>query len=362
MTAKVNVTVGLPTEWDDLVTGAPPSVSRRWMALGADRLGAEFRTFALHSANGIVAAVGGVPLVGRHPSPRVDPYAILSGRSAELGLISKGPHPWSGLAVGDVLPTLLLMYPNYDCYPVGSGADDPQVAESLVSGIRAWCLHEGLVSISLLYAGDRATSLLGALRGAGAAIAPMTETCILDVTWPDLDGYIRSLPATWRGSVRKELARISDNGVRLEVEDLDIAEPELLALRGNLVAKYGGIPSREKDTNVIAHVRTHFSTDEVSLYTARFDDRLLNFALMLRDGSTWTAFMTGSDYEDPRSRYGYFAVTYYQPAAAAPVLGIDRIIYGSGSWEAKRLRGCRMEPLWAASLRLSDGPMGSGRI
>jgi uncharacterized protein len=361
VTGKFEVTVGLPTEWDDLVAGAPPSVSRRWIALGADRLGADLRIFALRSADGIVAAVGGVPLVERHPSPRVDPYAILSGRSSELGLIPDGPHPWSGLAVGDVLPTLLLMYPNYDSYPVGSGANDPLVAERLVSDVQAWCLDEGLMSISLLYAGDRAAALLNALRRAGATVALMTDTCILDVTWPDLDGYIHTLPARWRGSVRKELARMSDSGVRLGVEDLDIAEPEVLALRGNLVAKYGGNPSPEKGAHAIAQVRTYFSADEVRLFTARSDDRLLNFALMLKDGSTWTAFMTGSDYADPRSRYGYFAVTYYQPAAAASALGIERIIYGLGSWEAKRLRGCRMEPLWAASLRLNEGPSGGGR-
>lgn len=355
MTGKFEVVVGLPAEWDDLVTGAPPSVSRRWMALGADRLGTELRIFALHSASRIVAAVGGVPLGERHPSPRVDPYTILSGKSRELGLIPDGPHPWSGLEARDVLPTLLLMYPNYDAYPVGSAADDPRAADRLVSDIQAWCRDQGLVSISLLYAGDRATSLLNALRGVGAAVVPMTCTCILDVTWPDLDGYIHTLPASWRGSVRKELTRIADSEVRLGVENLDTAEPEVLVLRSKLVAKYGGTPEPEKYAQLIAQVRSYFSADEVRLFTARSDDRLLNFALMLKDGYTWTAHMTGSDYEDPRSRYGYFAVTYYQPAAAAPALGIERIIYGLGSWEAKRLRGCRVEPLWAASLRLSDG-------
>jgi hypothetical protein len=41
---------------------------------------------------------------------------------------------------------------------------------------------------------------------------------------------------------------------------------------------------------------------------------------------------------------------FYLPAMLAPARGVTQIDYGLGSWEAKRLRGCELTPLYASVL------------
>jgi hypothetical protein len=322
------------------------------MALTLDRFRDGYRTFALREEGRTLVALGGTVLAEPLAAARVDPYQILSGRSAELGLIPAGPHPWRDLPVREVLPSVLFMYPNYATFPVGPAAADPVVLAELVRRLRRWGRSTGCSSLSFLYLTEATAPFLAALAGAGAQVVPLSETCVLDVGWTDFDGYLATLASKRRVVVRRELRGLADRSVVVGEEPLEDAAGELVRLRCSLVAKYGGVPSPAREERLLGLVRLYFRPEETVLVTARRAGALLGFMLFLREGDQWNALLAGADHGDPGSRFTYFATAFYHPAAIAPRCGIRRIHYGLGSWEAKTLRGCRRAAMWAAEIRL----------
>jgi hypothetical protein len=349
---------GLPTEWDQLVESAPPSVSRRWMDLALDRFPGGYLVFTLCSGARPVAALGGTVVPSPLPNPRIDPYHVLSGRSAPLGLAAEGPHPWRGMRPEAVLPCCLLMYPNYDLFPVGELAHDPETVRSLVRGLRGWAAAEGLSSLVFLYLTAEGHPLAEVLRDEGASVIPLAATCSMTVSWTGFAGYLSSLQSKRRVTVRHELRSLAERGIEVGDEELaatDSALAELLRLRAKLVTKYGAQPAPDRDRRLLARVQAGFRPDETRVMTARRDGKLLGFTLFAQDGPSWTALLTGADYDDPDYRLTYFATAFYRPAALAPERGVRRISYGLGSWEAKRLRGCELTPLYAGVLAIGGG-------
>jgi hypothetical protein len=357
VTVSLHVCDALPADWDDVVRAEPPSVSRRWITLAMDRFPAGYSTFVLRAGQTALAALGGTVATSPLASQWIDPYRIFTGQAAQYGLITAGPHPWRGLPAAAVFPCALFMYPNYDLFPVGNAAADPDVLDSFVRRLRDWGRHSGLASLTFLYITAGGTPLIDALRRAGAQIASMTDSCSLDVSWNDFDGYLRMLPSRGRKMVRRELHRLAEQGVVLAEEDLDQVAADALRLRGKLLVKYGSAAAPERDTRMLAKLRALFRPAEICVVTARRAGRLLGFVLLVQDGDCWTGLLNGADYDEPSSRFTYFATGYYRPAELAPQRGVRKISYGVGSWEAKRLRGCQLSPLFAAELRLADGPL-----
>jgi uncharacterized protein len=341
---------GVPGVWDQMTGGPAVPVSRRWIEV-VDRFGPGYRTFTLYAGNTPVLAMGGAVVGDPLPQPRVDPYHILSGRSAHLGLIPDGPHPWQGISADDVMPCLLLMYPNYVLYPVGPAALDRAVTGVLVEEIRRWAAARGISSLALLYISDEGNMLSEALAVAGAPVIPLTSSCHMTVNWHDFRGYLAVLPRGRRSAVRYELRTLAERGIDLaEEKDPDLSDPELLRLRCQLVSKYSGHCDTERERRVFEKVTAGFTSSEICLTTARRAGKLLGFSLFLQESDHLVVFFTGTDYEDPDSRFTYFATMFYLPATLAVYRGVRQIDYGLGSWEAKRLRGCGLTPLYASVL------------
>jgi hypothetical protein len=116
------------------------------------------------------------------------------------------------------------------------------------------------------------------------------------------------------------------------------------------VAKYANTPDPAKEAAFLARVRATFAPDEISVFEAVRGDTVLGFSLFIQDGDVWMPMATGSEYGDPASRFTYFATLFYRPAELAAQRGVRLIPYGLGSWAAKRARGCRLSPLYAACL------------
>lgn len=325
------------------------------MELTIDRFGVGYHTFAWYDGDRPLVAVGGTILKAPMPSPRVDPYAILSGASVDSGLAVDGPHPWKGLAAEDLFPGLLIMHPHYDTRPVGPGATDRATLDRFVDALLTWAGDNGCRTVSLLYQSSRATPMLAAFAAAtGATAVPLAAACVLDVDWADFEGYLHRFGYKRRTAIRREIRRLAERGVVIAEEGLGEAGPELVDLRCALVARYGGNPVRAKEERLVRRVRTEFDRSEICLVTARSAGRLLNFMLFVREGDEWSALLTGADYGSEEARFTYFATGFYHPAAIAPAAGVRRIHYGFGSWDAKQKRGCVGEPVWAAGARLLD--------
>jgi Uncharacterized protein conserved in bacteria len=351
---EFSVTPGVPTDWASLAGDGPAAARARWIEFGRSWYPGPYQTLALRDPDGRCAvAMGGTVLPAPGPVPRRDPYHILTGRAAYLGLCADGSQPWPrDVDPAEVHPCLVLMYPNYATFPVGPGASDPEVLRHFVAEVISWAKDQGIRSIALLFMTPRADPLLAELDRSGFGTVMMGERCDLDVTWTDFDGYLRTLPSKRRVEVRRELRTLDDRGLVRSSRSLAADEPELLDLRCGLIAKYDGSADRAAEAAIFDQIREHVAPEDLTVFTVTDGDRLLSFSLYIQDGSEWTAMLTGSAYADPDASYGYFSTIFYQPIAEAANRGIRLISYGYGSLDTKRHRGCHVSPYHAAELRL----------
>nr|WP_244177055.1 GNAT family N-acetyltransferase [Streptomyces albus] len=347
------VRTGVADDWDEhLGSGAPATLSRRWITLAEGRIPGGARTLELSRGEGPSVALVGGPVDEPTGHVRFDPLRVLSGGSTGEGVVEHGPHPWKGLSADRVFPCCLLMFPNYETAPVGPDARDPAAARAYVDGLIGWCRENGMRSIAALFLRPDYPEFLDALRTRGFDTVPMVDRCDMDVTWPDFDGYVAGLPRKRRFAVRRELRDIALRGVEISERGVRDEEPELVRLREQIVTKYGGTPDAEREAGSLRHLREHFGPENVTVVEARADGALLSFSLLVRDGTQWTILMSGTDYDRPDSSFTYFATMFYRPAELAPRLGITSMAYGLGTLRAKKLRGCTVNTLSAAALLL----------
>jgi uncharacterized protein len=339
---------GVPDDWDELVPPGRAGVSRTWIDLSLPRLPSAPIVFDLVRDGRVDARLLGAVASAPDDRPRLDAYSIARGASRQAGLATAGPWPWQDHPAGVVHPCLVLLVPNYRTIPFGHRADDYDTLAELLAGIDAWRRESMVRSVAVLYASTSPPAFEKAVRDTGAEVFPMADECVLDVTWQTLDGYIATLPTKRRISVRRELRALDETGIRTEPIRIDSHLEEMLDLRCWLVEKYGGTPDRGKERDYLARLEAGFGAAALTAFGTRKSDALLSFTLFVREGTEWTAVLTGSDYTSADARLGYFATMFYAPAAHTFGCGITRIRYGLGSWTAKRSRGCRLEPLWAA--------------
>ncbi|MGL5858922.1 MAG: GNAT family N-acetyltransferase [Angustibacter sp.] len=358
MPGGLDVVPGIPGDWAGLASGAPAVAQPRWITFGRSWYPGDYHTFALRDPDGrCSAALGGALLPSRPVVARRDPYAMLSGQLARDGFLASGPHPWQGVDPADVFPCLLLMYPNYQAFPLGPGAHDPAVLRRLVHELLQWGRRSGARSVVFLHLTPRAAPLTAVLAAAGFRVGHLIDRCDLPVTWDSFDGYLGSLPSKRRVEVRRELGRIAQRGLDPVRRPLADDEPELLALRCQLVEKYTGTVDPAQEAAMLSAIRAHVPPEDLQVFALVADSRTVSCSLFVRDGQEWTAMMTGSDYTDARSSLGYFSTLFYQPAQAAAEAGIRLISYGPASVDAKRRRGCVVSPCLVAELPL-DGHTG----
>jgi len=246
------------------------------------------------------------------------------------------------------------MLPHYEMLPVGPAAAEDTACTRLVAEIVWWARHTGVRSIAAEYLTPEARALRRALRSAGFTIAELASRCDMDVVWTDFGGYLATLPARRRVVIRRELRALDERGIQIVARGLRPEEDELLALRCQLVEKYGGQPHPAKEQGMLDRLRSEFRAGEVTVFAASRGDRMLGFSLFVQEGVHWVPLLTGSDYGDQDARFTYFATLFYRPCAEAAGRGVTKISFGLGSWEAKRLRGCYLSPLQGAAALVDE--------
>src|SRR5262249_23167544 len=150
-----------------------------------------------------------------------------------------------------------------------------------------WCAENDVRSIAALYLHPDPPELADALLDAGFEILPMVDRAELAVTWTGFDGYLASLPEQRRAAVRGQLRALADRGVIIGERLLQDDEPELIRLRGNLVEKYGGSADAGREAGILDVMRGTFG-DDLTVFEARRDGRMLCFGLFIRDEWHWT--------------------------------------------------------------------------
>jgi hypothetical protein len=346
---------GVPEWWEQLAHGAPLLGSRPWLVAMSGRLGRRALTFAVPAAG---SGPGGPPAAALYATLQAEPrpgehydlhHLVMTATHtlplteaaraarAEIEAAAPGPERWT--------PSVVVMYPGYECFPVGPGGTDPATLDTLVGGIVAWARSAGARTVGFPYLRPAAAPLADALHRHGFTAVPLTYSFDLPVTGPDFTGYLRALPKKRRVEVGRELRQLAEAGIDLRQPPVADVFDELVRLRCALVRKYRGAVDVDNERAKVRRIVDDVAGGAPRVFCAMAGDAVLSAALFAGTDRDWTCLVSGTDYADPRSRFCYFATAYYEPVRAAAPLGVRLLRYGQGAWHAKLARGCQPTPM-----------------
>jgi len=345
---------GLAPCWSALAAGGPLLASPGWLAAMAGRLGPVPLTLTVAVAGEVrLAALASVQAVPA-PGEFFDPYHLLVGPAPALPLTAAARAARAALAAtapgpDRFTPALVVMLPGYECVPVGPGAQRPELLDALVRQALRYGREHRLATVAFLYLRPEQRALAGALRRHDFVPVPLSLTWDLPVPPGGLAGYLAGRPRHRRQEARRELARLRDAGMSLDLPDPDDLTAATLStmvtLRCALVRRYRGHADPAQQAARLAGLVRDVAGGRPRVVLATAGTDVLGFALFAPYREHWHCLAVGYDYADPRSRLAYFGTAYYAPLDPAAAAGVGWLGYGQGSAAAKRARGCTGTPL-----------------
>lgn len=355
--APVLVVDGVPDWWDTLAGPGPVLGSAAWLRAMSGRVGRRALTFAVPArpAGGAGDLPASVAVYGTlQAEPRPGEYydihhliatptglmpltAAARAARAEIAAAAPDQAQWT--------PSVVVMFPGYECFPVGPGAADPAALDALVGGIVGWARETGARCVGFLYLRPSAAALAAALDRHGFSPVPLTFSFDLPVPGADFTAYLRALPKKRRVEVGRELRQLAEAGVTLHRPPAEEVFDDIVRLRCALVRKYRGTVDVPNERAKVRRIIDDVAGGAPHVFCATADGAVLSAAVFAGTAQDWTCLVSGTDYADPRHRFGYFATAYYEPVRAAGPLGVRLLRYGQGSWDAKLARGCRPTPM-----------------
>ena len=331
-------------DWPALSAGVRHTVSIAWLDVAEGRL-ADCAGLALVDAAGVQVAMMARVVQTMTENQFTDPFLPV----------------WDRIGAPErVFPALSFMYPNYDSYPVGPGARVPARLAQYVDEVCRHARDQGLRSVVFQYLDPVAELFTESLRGAGFTVFTAAHRAELAIDFDEPGEYLSRLSSHRRRRLQSEIRALDAAGVKYEVRPLRDDEDDLVALRCGLAAKYRGSADPAKERGWFDNIRRCFPADDVFVVMAEIDGRTVGFTLFVRTGDRLSALLTGTDYGDPHARYVYFGTCFYAAMPLAIDLGVRVIEYGMGSEQAKKARGCTLQPLrWAIRDLADDTPIGS---
>ena len=346
----VHVFSARPEGWAELARGGSPLAQERWLRLMNGRLEGASHYFCLEDKGALSTGAHGVLIEDRDcyeaynvrlllaEEPSVFPRGARE-QEAVVALLQELPcaERW--------FPNLVMMFPGYECASVGKDRS-PAALHRLVRGVRGWAAQQGAALLAFLYLPPE-EPLREVLREQGFCRVPLTFRSELELpggsTFAD---YLARLPRRDRKEARREMRLLQAAGVRTVQRPLWACYERILRLRVLLTEKYGGYSSPDKERDRLTKLAAAYDFEDVLVLCAEDEQGdLLGFSLFLQEGDRWTAFWTGSDYTNPKSRYVYFDTLFYSAVPLALKRGVRTIQYGIGHWEGKAARGCRSVPV-----------------
>lgn len=169
---------------------------------------------------------------------------------------------------------------------------------------------------------------------------------VLDSDWTGIDEYVASLATNRRRKVRRELRLFADSGSRVSVsEGTDALGEEAAALQAELQSRHGTTSTVGTLLGGYELLRQTVSANVVT-FSSHLKDRLTGITVCIRDGDTLYVRAVGAPERD--DNFTYFNVGFYAPIDWGCANGIARYVFGTGTYEAKRGRGCRVERTYGA--------------
>ncbi|MER5887194.1 GNAT family N-acetyltransferase [Streptomyces sp. NPDC001941] len=343
----------LPADWPDRTFLTSPA----WLAMMGDRPPGRGLFFRLTRGGRTLAATTGYLVEDPDCYESFNPHDLLW---RDPPVFPDQPPPTGPAPERTAsFPCLVLVQPGYDCAVLTEGPPDTAAhrVRELLDAVTDWARRAGAVRAAVLYASGAA--LTRALDDAPAWHRhPGTVRSVLDlpegVSGADgFDAYVAGLTKTSRQKVRWDLRDLSRAGVRTALADAAAPGDHEVALRMNLIGKYGGYSHRDVERARLDRLLALYPPDRFRLFhctSARGD--VVGFSLFLTHHDQWHVFWCGFDYADPASRGTYFDAMFYAPVRAALAEGVRSIDYGLGYERSKKWRGCHgaRRDLWTTDL------------
>ncbi len=251
--------------------------------------------------------------------------------------------------VQDWLPHLAVLYPGFDSFVAASGGPTPALAAALVDAVLDWAREHGMKAVSFPYV--RSDTLLpGVLAERGFLAVPLTFRSRLTLK-SSFDEYLASLRSKRRSEVIKDRRRVAEAGISTKRCAFEDVRADLLALRCDLVERYGQKADRDAETANVQKLVSCFGADRIRVYCSFLDGVVIGFSLFAVWRDSWYAGYTGT-YATPQTRGAYFDHLIYTPIADAIDDGARTIDLGIGAWQGKSLRGFDLTAvdLWVRAL------------
>jgi hypothetical protein len=251
--------------------------------------------------------------------------------------------------IEDWLPNLVVMYPGFDSFVAASGGPRPALMETLTDAVLSWARDHEMKAVSFPYVRED-DALRPVLAGRGFRSVPLTYRARMGLAG-SFDEYLATLGGKSRSQVVRERRRLAEAGIRTERRSFEDVWPDMLALRCDLVERYGQKADEDAETVNMRRLLTCFGEDNLRLYCSSLDGRVVGFTLFVVWRDSWYCAYTGT-YVTPRTMSVYFDHIIYAPIADAIAEGTRIFDVGIGAWEGKRRRGCTLTPVdtWLLAL------------
>jgi uncharacterized protein len=340
---------GVSPRWAEIEPSPPLLASKPWLDAIGDRLGGEPCSLLLSGRGRISVAAFGSILADPDAYEAVNVHRLLAGvppvypldpraEEARARAVSGLPPP------AEWLPSLVLVSPGYECVPVGADADDPAALAAFLRAVAARAAGLGCRVASCLYVPRERPVLADRLAEAGWSCAPLVGRSRLSLAGCSSFGdWLARLGSARRAQVRRERRVLREAGVRTERRPLAEHFEDVVRLRSNLVAKYGGYSTPQAERERLERLLAAFGPRLV-LFCSVAEGETIAFSLLVEEGPAWYPLWTGQEYGHPKARHLYFEAVFYAPVEAAIESGVETIDLGVGHSLAKRLRGATALP------------------
>lgn len=314
----------LPADWDLLAEHSSFIAARRFLATvdGGDAFRVEVR-----DGDRLRAAVPGWIADGSGHE-FLEPTRLL----AELD-VGDGPHVMVGAPWGFVAEIL-------------GHVGDRRAIAALCEALREHAESRRAAGVVALYLDDRSLALL-----AGQHVAPVLLgfDAVIDV--PDgFERWLADLPRHRRGRVRAELRAFERAGLTMSIAHDERSIRELVPILCASEARHGHTLPPDVLEAALLRQREHCGA-AFRIFAARDGSgRMVAGATAFVDRHALHMRICGVDRERAGAAFEYFHVCYYAPLRQAAALGCTQVRLGMESYEAKLLRGARLEPRWAVEL------------
>ena len=163
------------------------------------------------------------------------------------------------------------------------------------------------------------------------------------------DGYLNELPVRRRAKIRREISACAAAGMRVGIESIPDCVADLSPLIVESERRHGiRAERRTVHENLMAQYACY--PGNVLVFTARDSSgTLCGGAVAHVDRNSVHMRILGVDKERGQA-FLYFNLGYYAPLRFAAETGRAELSLGMEAFEAKLLRGARLEPRWAVDV------------